>query len=260
MEYKPDNEAFNWDQQSYSPLPLSLRLEDRPHHYVDSSWFALSNTGTTSFAYCNDTLKALPQTPHDLGGLHSYDKDHGLTDEKHTKIEYVVNPKNLSLQGTKRSFRASLEEEEDQPPATHPHDSNMNANAKTRTGVKLRSASRKRKTLSSKTMASKKAPVSPTEQQARHCHNQVERQYRNRLNLQFENLLTALPTVQSEDDHIDVLSDGHDNNSRCFSKAEVLGRAKRRIKSLERDNEVLVMEQDQMVADITRIQRKINRG
>ncbi|KAH6983831.1 hypothetical protein EDB80DRAFT_517574, partial [Ilyonectria destructans] len=108
-----------------------------------------------------------------------------------------------------------------------------------RTSVKLRSASRKHKTPSSKTMAGKKAPVSPAERQARHCHNQVEKQYRNRLNLQFENLLNALPAVQSEDDHIDGLGDGHDNNSRCFSKGEVLGRAKRRIKSLERDNELL---------------------
>ncbi|KAL6405372.1 hypothetical protein AUP68_11125 [Ilyonectria robusta] len=287
MEYDPDTEAFNWDQQWCSLLSPSLDLGDRPHHDVELSWFvsvdrfspptassdvfnsnefslsgtfqiALSNTGTTSFAPCNDSPAALPQTPHDLGGLHSYDKDHGLIDEKHTKLEYAVNPKNLSPQGTKRSSQASLEEDEDEPPATQPHDSNMNASAKTRTSVKLRSASRKRKTPSLKTIAGKKVHVSPAEKQARHCHNQVEKQYRNRLNLQFENLLTALPAVQSEDEHVDGLGDGHDKNSRCFSRAEVLGRAKRRIKSLERDYEVLAMERDRLLADITRIQQTIN--
>ncbi|KAH6953680.1 hypothetical protein BKA56DRAFT_604549 [Ilyonectria sp. MPI-CAGE-AT-0026] len=290
MEYDPDTEAFNWDQQSCSLLSPSLDLGDCPHHDVESSWFVsadrflpptagstssnvfnsnefslsssfpitLSNTGTSSFAPCNNTPKALPQIPHDLGGLHSYDKDHSLIDKKHTKLEHAINPKNLSPHSTKQSFRVSLEEDKDQLPATQPHDSNMNASVKTRTSVKLRSASRKLKTPSIKTMAGKKVHVSPADKQTRHCHNQVEKQYRNRLNLQFENLLNALPAVQSENDHIDGLGNGHDNNSRCFSKGEVLGRAKRRIKSLERDYEVLAMERDRLLADITRIQQTIN--
>jgi len=63
-------------------------------------------------------------------------------------------------------------------------------------------------------------------------HNAVEKEYRNRLNGQFETLLQALPK-----DCIDDLSDGvMSRQDKKVSKAEVLILAKKRIEELEREN------------------------
>ena len=112
---------------------------------------------------------------------------------------------------------------------------------------KLRSASR-----TSKNTHHKPAET-PEERRSRASHNLVEKQYRNRLNAQFENLLNVLPDhVRSggpgeEDDSEGPMPDTTD---RRVSKAEVLEMARRHIKSLERNNSALARERDELAEQV----------
>lgn len=104
------------------------------------------------------------------------------------------------------------------------------AKSKKRPRTQLRTASR----------APKKRPnilpQRPTETvedvKARAAHNQVEQQYRKRLNLHFERLLSVLPAPGSS-----VIGGGRRDGigERRVSKAEVLDLATERIQVLERD-------------------------
>ncbi|KAJ2896167.1 helix-loop-helix DNA-binding domain containing protein [Zalerion maritima] len=94
--------------------------------------------------------------------------------------------------------------------------------------VQLRKAYRKTKRLPSSPLG-----LEETEdhKRARIGHNQVEKHYRNRLNVQLERLLSSLPSPLTDDDH-----------DRRLSKAEVLDKARRRIKALESECEALKSE------------------
>jgi hypothetical protein len=82
------------------------------------------------------------------------------------------------------------------------------------------------------------------ERRARQSHNLVEKQYRNRLNQQFESLLAVLPAERSRKS----ISEGKtrergtggavsvaDDDDRRLSKAEVLDLARQRILALEQE-------------------------
>ncbi|RYP75904.1 hypothetical protein DL771_002168 [Monosporascus sp. 5C6A] len=74
----------------------------------------------------------------------------------------------------------------------------------------------------------------PEERKSRNSHNLVEKQYRNRLNAQFETLLHSIPddvrSSKRKDDDADLKGgDGGANvGEKCFSEAEVLAMARRR--------------------------------
>lgn len=92
--------------------------------------------------------------------------------------------------------------------------------------IKLRSASRKPKKLR------EKLAVAPKIQQARNCHNNVEKQYRTRLKERFEKLLLALKeTVPPQD--------GMSDTDYCWSRGEVLDAATQRILSLREEKKSL---------------------
>jgi hypothetical protein len=90
-------------------------------------------------------------------------------------------------------------------------------------------------------------PATEEERKTRASHNQVEKQYRNRLNAHFEALLNTLPEYMrgGEDDEYDV--------DRKISKAEVLEMARRHILSLERDCSALQEERDELRASVERM-------
>jgi hypothetical protein len=76
----------------------------------------------------------------------------------------------------------------------------------------------------------------------------VEKQYRNRLKMQFEKLLAVLPMRSSnDDDDVDAIAPDH-----SFSRGEVLDAARRRILSLEKENQQLAVAHDQLMKDIQR--------
>jgi hypothetical protein len=93
---------------------------------------------------------------------------------------------------------------------------------------KLRSASRTSKNKHHN------PPQTDQERKNRDSHNHVEKQYRNRLNAQFESLLEALPEDMRATEEEEE-GGGPVDNDRRVSKAEVLEMAKRYIKTLERE-------------------------
>jgi hypothetical protein len=95
--------------------------------------------------------------------------------------------------------------------------------------VKLRSASRKPR-------RPRKKPAPSLH--ARQCHNEVEKQYRTRLKLRFENLLAVLQASCTNDDDlsgVSITDVGH-----IFSRGEVLDVATNRILALEKENDKLL--------------------
>ncbi|KAK0637005.1 hypothetical protein B0T17DRAFT_613654 [Bombardia bombarda] len=98
------------------------------------------------------------------------------------------------------------------------------------------------------------------EQRLRQNHNFVEKQYRNRLNAQFERLLAALPTeqragytvqhhIRGEGGHTMIGSD-FVNGEKRISKAEVLDMATRRIKMLEKERQELQQERTELLQSV----------
>ncbi|CEI39819.1 unnamed protein product [Fusarium venenatum] len=98
--------------------------------------------------------------------------------------------------------------------------------------VKLRSASHKPKHFRSK------PAVSPGVEQARNCHNKVEKQYRARLKKRFERLLAALQ-VPTSSQNVDGIAIGSLDDSYYYSRGEVLDLATERILILKEENERL---------------------
>ncbi|KAJ9419692.1 hypothetical protein FOXG_19612 [Fusarium oxysporum f. sp. lycopersici 4287] len=93
---------------------------------------------------------------------------------------------------------------------------------------KLRSASRKPK-------RSRKKPAPSL--QARECHNEVEKQYRTRLKLRFENLLAVLQASRTNNDGLSGVN--VPNAGYVFSRGEVLDAAIYRILALKKENDKL---------------------
>ncbi|KAK2000946.1 hypothetical protein LX36DRAFT_653896 [Colletotrichum falcatum] len=115
------------------------------------------------------------------------------------------------------------------------------------TPPRLRSASRTSKNHSHK------QTETPEERRTRASHNLVEKQYRNRLNAQFEGLLHALP------EQVRGAAGGGDGDEsdqeRRVSKAEVLDMARRHIKSLEQEREALRRERGELLRSLESLER-----
>ncbi|WAO97221.1 BHLH domain-containing protein [Fusarium falciforme] len=125
-----------------------------------------------------------------------------------------------------------------------------NSSSKTRPDVKLRSASRK-----PKTPTRRKPPVPDKLLHERECHNRVEKQYRTRLKLHFENLLAVLQASRAKDAGPD--EDGSAIPDHCFSRGEVLDAARQRILALEKENKQLAMGNDQLLKNMAAMQQSL---
>ncbi|RYP47339.1 hypothetical protein DL768_006590 [Monosporascus sp. mg162] len=115
---------------------------------------------------------------------------------------------------------------------------------------RLRSASRASKN------ANHNPPTTAEERRSRECHNQVEKQYRNRLNAQFESLLDALPeNMRRGEDGDDggYPFEGLHSPERKVSRAEVLDMARRRIKLLEKECALLESERDELRDNVEKL-------
>ncbi|KAG7404315.1 Allergen Fus c 3 [Fusarium oxysporum f. sp. rapae] len=97
--------------------------------------------------------------------------------------------------------------------------------------VKLRSASRRPKRFR------RKPPLPPNIQQARECHNNVDKQYRTRLKLRFESLLMAIQGSRPKNDNVG--GDDSMDADHCYSRGEVLDAARQRILAMEEENKRL---------------------
>lgn len=94
------------------------------------------------------------------------------------------------------------------------------------------------------------------ERRARQNHNVVEKQYRNRLNIQFERLLAILPANQAD---VDGASRHGEFDDRRMSKAEVLDMARRRIHALEQERKQLHAEREALLENVNIMQRAAQR-
>ena len=123
--------------------------------------------------------------------------------------------------------------------------SHSHSRSKSESTTRLRSTQPSRSTTFSSSLSSSKSPPSSESSKGRTNHNQVEKQYRNRLNCQFETLLRALP---SEDDR--------DGAKSRVSKADVLMLAKRHIVELEREKVMLEGRHDSLESDVEDLKRR----
>ncbi|KAJ4177536.1 hypothetical protein NW767_015100 [Fusarium falciforme] len=130
---------------------------------------------------------------------------------------------------------------------SHPSDENSgNENLSknnVREKVKLRCSSRKPKNRT------RKPAIPERVLRARNRHNNVERTYRTRLKLHFENLLATLQESPAGLNH-----PGLDISGRSFSRGEVLDAARRRILTLEKVNEQLATGNEQLLKDMVTMQ------
>ncbi|KAK4137361.1 hypothetical protein BT67DRAFT_447189 [Trichocladium antarcticum] len=145
---------------------------------------------------------------------------------------------------------------------------------------KLRSASRASKNVAYR------PEESPQERNSRNSHNLVEKQYRNRLNMQFEILMNALPEsmrsptgvaagpaeaaggsagVPGEDSGgkagaggVLMQQGGADLGEKRMSKAQVLDMSARYIRSLEREREELEEQREELLGNIQRMREECN--
>jgi hypothetical protein len=126
-----------------------------------------------------------------------------------------------------------------------------------RSSTQLRTASRAPKRYSQST--SRRPAESVEEVKARAAHNQVEQQYRKRLNQQFERLLAVLPQPDYDDegedaDMGDAVSSKGGSMDKRISKAEVLDLARRRIKTLEKERASLERQKRDLASSVVRLQ------
>lgn len=139
--------------------------------------------------------------------------------------------------------------------ATSMASSNVSSSSTSSRLSKLRSASR-----TSKNSYTKPSDT-PEERRTRASHNLVEKQYRNRLNAQFESLLNALP------ENIRAGGDGEDSDGapvdwgdRRVSKGEVLEMARKHIETLEQERDMLEREKNELQGSLHQLKNSISEG
>ncbi|KAJ4224226.1 hypothetical protein NW757_014352 [Fusarium falciforme] len=115
--------------------------------------------------------------------------------------------------------------------------------------AKLRSASRTSKNSQSR------PNDTPKERQTRASHNLVEKQYRNRLNAQFESLLSALPEQLRAGNNGNGDTDESQGNDadRRVSKGEVLEMARKHVQFLEQERAQLERENLKLHGNLRRL-------
>jgi hypothetical protein len=152
----------------------------------------------------------------------------------------------------------------------------------------LRTASRKPKTRGKEPGSAspdhschdEEDPLTSDERRARHSHNLVEKQYRNRLNKHFESLLAVLPRGTANNRSFlggggrsrpndartpagaGGAAEGHATvpDDRRLSKAEVLELAKERIIALRRENARLKSQRLELAASVDVVRDAVARG
>ncbi|RBQ83432.1 hypothetical protein VDGD_06328 [Verticillium dahliae] len=126
------------------------------------------------------------------------------------------------------------------------------------TAARLRSASRASKN------AARRPAESAEERRTRASHNLVEKQYRSRLNAQFEGLLNALPELpvpasqQQQQQQQQPADTAEDQTERRVSKAEVLERARLHIEALEREREALRREREELLRNLADMEHDVS--
>jgi hypothetical protein len=156
----------------------------------------------------------------------------------------------------KKSAEQAVSSSACQVPQTAPESANAPS-----TGTKLRSASRTSKNVQHR------PEETPRERKSRNSHNLVEKKYRNRLNLQFEILMNALPESMRSPTGRGMSggggSDGgglqqheeSDLGERRLSKAQVLDMSATYIRTLEKEREKLECEREDLLESMRKLRQ-----
>lgn len=128
-------------------------------------------------------------------------------------------------------------------------------------GSKTRSTTRASNTTTNAADKASQVLEIPEDKKTKGSHNLVEKQYRNRLNAQFDGLMSALPdTLKSQGGALEL---GEVPNSevadRRISKAEVLDMARMHIQHLEQERDLLAHEQNELRETIEKIKEECAR-
>lgn len=138
------------------------------------------------------------------------------------------------------------------PDGRSPTDSNVPTKRKSKDISANPETSRRRSITSAQSSTKGNTQTMPSkakkgESKDRAAHNMIEKQYRKRLNGQFETLLRALPpdskTHDTEDENSDTVS-----SEGKVSKGEVLVQARRYIRELEKEGKSLMENNEQLKA------------
>ncbi|KAK7938068.1 helix-loop-helix DNA-binding domain-containing protein [Apiospora aurea] len=238
------------DAPSYSYNTTTTDLSSGSPHGLDGGW---TSSGRASLSY--PTTNAYDMPPHrpalvetasyttsaspynHMGGLSpsAFPSDSASSVGAENSTRHASVP-NTHFTGHSQKPSSSSRKTKHQLPMSPASNTST-----TTTGnkSKLRSASRTSKNTHHN------PPATEEERKNRESHNQVEKQYRNRLNNQFELLLGVLPPemrASSEDGDSNEMSTG----DRKVSKAEVLEMAKRYILNLEGNLEATEGERDDL--------------
>ncbi|KAF3012243.1 hypothetical protein E8E14_010918 [Neopestalotiopsis sp. 37M] len=227
-----------------------------PIHYGDS--LAVPRTGSAGYpsdtewssvrnSFSHSPASGFDIPMHDSGmGSHGYNTPYSYP--YHGEFEAAPSPfLETASAGSTNHFRRSSKQMEPSastrtrrryplsPPPPPP-------TTRSAASSKLRSASRASKNTHLN------PPATEEERKNRASHNQVEKQYRNRLNAHFEALLNTLPQyMRGGEDEED------DDGDRKISKAEVLEMARRHILSLERELNSVEEERDELKESVERL-------
>lgn len=98
----------------------------------------------------------------------------------------------------------------------------------------------------------------PEDRRTRASHNLVEKQYRNRLNSQFELLLSAIPEQIRQGGEAENSDGAADSADRRVSKGEVLEMARKHIKSLERERDILEKEKNELLGSLRSLKGSVS--
>jgi len=231
---QPDNYSYNNGRFSIGESEPSSPEND-PETPTFLARTCISPAEISSGAAFTKSSSAMADSPYVHGSIYEM-----------TDVDMVTPESGLALPQNSEKHRKNR---------AHSSSSESGSSRKSSTSAnKLRTASNKPKRASKKkNEASNVPPVSGQVLQARASHNLVERQYRNRLNKQFEQLLDILPTSRGEDDTESTFSA---DDSRRFSKAEVLVQARRRIQFLERERDLMMAERNRLHLSLAALQRR----
>lgn len=231
-----------------------------PGHY--GGGFAVPRTGSAGYpsdTEWNSVRNSFSHSPasgfdipmHDNGmGSHGYSTPYSYP--YHNEFEAAASPfLDAASAGNSGHYRRSSKQMEPSassrtrrryPLSPPPPPAPPSSSARSAATSKLRSASRASKNNHLN------PPATEEERKNRASHNQVEKQYRNRLNAHFESLLNTLPQYMrgGEDDE-------EEDGDRKISKAEVLEMARRHIVALERELTSVEEERDELKDNVERL-------
>ncbi|KAK0624802.1 hypothetical protein B0T17DRAFT_253112 [Bombardia bombarda] len=208
----------------------------------------------SQLSQCSPALSARNQFPHDPTTPMGKKSDHisrleGVEGRQGEKEQMEVSSLNSKKASYTTATGSSKSAHVQSPAKKHGKGksacNNSSPGQETLPGSALRTAARKHRRLE----APHRDGETMEDHRARTSHNQVEKEYRNRLHKYFEQLLEVLP-----EDVVGASGGGEVSPSggppRRLSKAAVLDKACRRIRSLEEDTARLRREQLELKEEI----------